>query len=144
MGESELHSFLKKLGMAWLYNQGCHMVADESSVYKDYGERHELDNHRFMDALGVCKKYVPYHLRPSGKKYEDYYQNILRGIEVKISRSDFKNGFVTTGCNYHYLLTPMRLVSPAELPKWVGLIEYNKYKYEINYRYIRNLGRFSW
>jgi len=54
--------------------------------------------------------------------------NILRGIEVKVSRGDFRNGFVCSGCNYNYLLTPMRLVAPYEVPKGVGLIEYNKYK----------------
>lgn len=62
------------------------------------------------------------------QKYE-YGYNILRGIEVKVSRSDFRNGFVCSGCNYHYLLTPMRLVAPYEVPKGVGLIEYNKYKF---------------
>ena len=130
MSESNLHKLLKKIGMAWLYNQQCFMVADEIYVYKDYGERHELDNHYFMDVVGVGKKFIPYIERTD---INESYSSILRGIEVKVSRSDFKNGFCTTGCNYHYLLTPMRLVNKAELPKWVGLIEYNKYKYKIRY-----------
>lgn len=32
----------------------------------------------------------------------EYGCNILRGIEVKVSRGDFKNGFICSGCNYHY------------------------------------------
>ena len=58
-------------------------------------------------------------------RYLEVRQNILRGIEVKVSRADFRNGFFCTGCNYNYLLTPMRLVSPSILPTGVGLIEYN-------------------
>lgn len=55
--------------------------------------------------------------------------NILRGIEVKVSRSDFKNGFICSGCNYNYILTPMRLLAQYEVPSGVGLIEYNKHKF---------------
>jgi hypothetical protein len=55
--------------------------------------------------------------------------NVLRGVEAKVSRSDFKNGFICSGCNYNYVLTPIRLVSPSLLPRGVGLIEYNRYKF---------------
>ncbi len=55
--------------------------------------------------------------------------NVLRGVEVKVSRGDYLNGFTCTGCNYNYLLTPMRLLSPIEVPGGVGLIEYNRYKF---------------
>jgi hypothetical protein len=101
---------------------------------------HELDNHSVVDVCGVGLKYLPYG-KTSFKQgdYEDielknpqrydYGCNVLRGIEVKISRSDYRNGFICTGCNYHYLLTPMRLVAQHEIPKGVGLIEFNKYKF---------------
>jgi hypothetical protein len=59
----------------------------------------------------------------------EYGYNIIRGIEVKVSRSDFRNGFICSGCNYHYILAPMRMLAPYEIPKGVGLIEYNKYKF---------------
>ena len=140
MGESDLHRLLKKIGMAWLYNQQCFMVADEIWVWKHDDEPHELDNHWIMDVVGAGKKYIPYMQRPHTEKYKDYYNEVLRGIEVKVSRSDFKNGFVTSGCNYHYLLTPMRLVSPAEIPSWMGLLEYNKHKFDISYS---ELGKFN-
>jgi hypothetical protein len=61
-------------------------------------------------------------------------QNVLRGVEVKVSRGDFRNGFFCTGCNYNYLLTPMRLVSPGCLPQGVGLIEYNRFKFSAELR----------
>ena len=121
MSESELHEFLKRVGMAYLFNH-CFMVATEAAVYKDSGiDRHDLDNHHFIDVAGVGKKYIPYTM--DRKIGDPYYYNVSRGIEVKVSRNDFKNGFVCSGLNYHYLLTPMRLVNPSEIPKWVGLIE---------------------
>jgi len=133
-----LHSFLQKVGMAYLYNQNCDMVATECAVRKSHNwgndeKQHELDAHYIIDVLGVGKKFIPLHLRDNNIEWSDQrtYDNILRGIEVKTSRSDFRNGFITTGCNYHYLLTPMRLVIKHELPKWFGLIEYNKYKFNI-------------
>ena len=138
MGESELHQLLKKVGVAYLHNQGCSMAAMEVGVVRDRGiEKHELDNHHIMDVVGLSKKYIPYGQRGPNFNYlkDDYYQHVLRGIEVKVSRADFKNGFCCTGCNYHYLLTPMRLVNPADLPKWVGLLEYNKHKFKASYGY---------
>jgi hypothetical protein len=104
-------------------------------------EKHcELDNHIVIDTLGVGIKYFSSNrLRkeldrcqnfdlPEMRKYE-FGENILKGIEVKVSRSDFKNGFICTGCNYHYVLSPMRLIAPYEIPEGIGLIEYNKYKF---------------
>lgn len=138
MGESELHNLLKKVGVAYLHNQGSSMVAMEVGVTRDQGiEKHELDNHYIMDVVGLGKKYIPFPLRDHTKPYyeQNYYNQVLRGIEVKVSRADFKNGFCCTGCNYHYLMTPMRLVNPADLPKWVGLLEYNKHKFNVKYGY---------
>ena len=138
MGESELHQLLKKVGIAYFHNQGCSMAAMEVGVIRDHGiEKHELDNHFIMDVVGMGKKYIPYMQRGPNFKYSDdnYYQEILRGIEVKVSKADLKNGFCCTGCNYHYLLTPMRLVNPADLPKWVGLLEYSKHKFKVSYGY---------
>jgi len=144
MGESDLHYFLKMIGMAYLYNQNCHLVATEAYVYSSKGKKHDLDSHSYIDILGVGKKFIPYFNRPKTVSIfsEDYksYDDVLRGIEVKVSRSDFYNGFVTTGCNYHYLLTPMRLINVKELPGWFGLLEYNKYKFNIKGG---RLGRFG-
>ncbi len=59
----------------------------------------------------------------------DYLTFRLRGVEIKVSRSDFLNGFCASGCHYHYLLTPMGLVKKYELPDHVGLLEFNKHKF---------------
>ena len=99
-----------------------------------FGQRriHELDEHHVIDVCGVGERFV----RPRGIPDEgvdtrrlEVRQNVLRGVEVKVSRGDFRNGFFCTGCNYNYLLTPMRLVSPGSLPPGVGLIEYNRFKF---------------
>jgi len=141
MVESPLHAFLKKVGMAFLYNQGCFMVDTEVEL-NHVGLRRftELDNHTVIDVCGVGEKFFTHGKRQIRQEdYDDfqlekphlyeYLYNILRGLEVKVSRSDFRNGLVCSGCNYHYLLTPMRLVSSYEVPTGVGLIEYNQYKF---------------
>lgn len=134
--ESRLHGFLKKLGVAFLLNQGCFLVDTEVALTR-FGQRqlHELDGRHVIDVCGVGDMFLPTSRRRRKPESEDprylFKHIILRGIEVKVSRSDFRNGFVCSGCNYNYLLTPMRLVSPSELPRGVGLIEYNKYKFSV-------------
>jgi hypothetical protein len=136
--ESPLHGFLKKLGMAFLVNQGCFIVDTEVPLTM-LGQRrlHDLDEHHVIDVCGVGERFFAAEGEPSpdGQGLEsrglELTHNILRGIEVKISRSDFRNGFVCSGCNYNYLLIPMRLVPPSALPRGVGLIEYNKHKFSV-------------
>jgi hypothetical protein len=104
----------------------------------------ELDNKKIIDVVGVGLKYYPWrsHRKIQDEQYDDFeleapdkYEigyNILRGIEVKVTKNDFKNGFICIGTNYNYVLTPMKVISPSLLPKGVGLIEYNKYKFDIS------------
>jgi hypothetical protein len=138
LGESDLHAFLKKIGVSFLLNQGCFLVDTEVPLSR-FGQRriHELDEHQVIDVCGVGEHFV----KPQGilnetinRKRFEVRQNILRGIEVKVSREDFKNGFFCTGCNYNYLLTPMHLIGTGSLPPGVGLIEYNKYKFSADIR----------
>ena len=88
----------------------------------------EMDNKKVIDVVGIGLKHLPlkrvrfkngeydhFHI-PDYRRYECAF-NVLRGIEVKVSRSDFKNGFICTSCNYNYVLTPMKLVSPSIIPK---------------------------
>ena len=131
--ESDLHGFLKRVGSAFLLNQGCFLVETEVPLCR-FGQTmlHDLDCHRVIDVCGVGERF--FRLGDAGDELGpgDYEvaRNILRGIEVKVSRSDFRNGFVCTACNYNYLLTPMRLVAPWEVPRGVGLVEYNRYKFD--------------
>ena len=141
MGETGMHTFLKQIGRLFLLNQGCHTVETEVMLNQLGLQRlDELDNKKIVDVLGVGLKYRPYsrlRLREEGCEgfslpQPDTYHvglNVLRGVEVKVSRSDFRNGFICTGCNYNYVLTPARLVSPGLLPRGVGLIEFNRYKF---------------
>jgi hypothetical protein len=104
----------------------------------------ELDNKKIIDVIGVGLKYYPWrsHRKIRDEQYEDFeletpdkYEigyNILRGIEVKVTKNDFQNGFICFGTNYNYVLTPMKLISPSLLPKGVGLVEYNKYKFDVS------------
>ncbi len=141
MGESALHSFLKQVAKLWLYNRLCHTVAEEVALnHLGLPRYSEMDNKKVIDVVGVGLKYLDH---PGWRRRErrcegltldhpDRYSfgyNVLCGVEVKVSRGDYMNGFTCTGCNYNYLLTPMRLVSPGEVPGGVGLIEYNRYKF---------------
>ena len=121
MTETETHRFLKEVGMAFLYNQNCFLVATEVSV-NPHGKRLDssLDKHFIIDVCGVGEKYIPY---TPWRDPETYKHNVVRGLEVKVSRSDFKNGFVCSGCNYNYLMVPEGLVWSCEIPKELGIIK---------------------
>ena len=143
MGESPRHLYMKQVGKLWLYNQMCHMVDIEVKLNQLGLNRFlELDNKKVIDVIGVGLKYFPWKQRKiQDEKYDDFklpqpdqYEigyNVLRGIEVKVSKSDFKNGFVCTSANYNYVMAPTKLVSPSLVPKGVGLIEFNKYKFGV-------------
>ncbi len=139
--KSPRHLFLKNVGKAFLYNQGCYLVDTEVKLNQLGLKRFdELDSHTVIDVCGAGLKYFPHSKRrlrqedfhnfdiANPQKYE-YGYNIIRGIEIKVSRSDFRNWFICSGCNYHYVLTPMRMLASYEVPKGVGLIEYNRYKF---------------
>lgn len=144
MGESPRHMYLKQVGKLWLYNQMCHMVDVEVKLNQLGLLRYlELDNHKVVDVIGVGLKYFPWKRRKiQDEEYDDFElskpeqydigYNVLRGIEVKVSKSDFKNGFICTSSNYNYVMAPTKLVSPSIVPKGVGLIEFNRYKFSIN------------
>jgi len=143
MGESPRHLYLKQVGKLWLYNQMCHMVDTEIKLNQLGLHRYlELDNKKVIDVVGVGLKYFPWGKRKiQDDEYDDFklskpeqYEigyNVLRGIEVKVSKSDFKNGFICTSANYNYVLAPTKLVSPSIVPKGVGLIEFNRYKFNV-------------
>ena len=124
------------MGAAFLLNQGCFLVDKEVPLSRT-GQTHELDDHRVVDVCGVGERFFEADrellMDYAGllRARHEVKRNVLRGIEVKVSRSDFKNGFYCSGCNYNYLLTPMRLVSLWELPRGVGLVEYNRYKFSV-------------
>ena len=116
--------YLKQVGKLWLYNQMCHMVDIEVKLNQLGLQRYlELDNKKVIDVIGVGLKYFPWSKRKiQDDDYDDFelskpeqYEigyNVLRGIEVKVSKSDFKNGFVCTSANYNYVMAPTKLVSP--------------------------------
>lgn len=143
MGESPRHLYLKQVGKLWLYNQMCHMVDIEIKLNQLGLHRYlELDNKKIVDVIGVGLKYFPWKRRKiQDEEYDDFElskpeqydigYNVLRGIEVKVSKSDFKNGFICTSANYNYVMAPTKLVSPSSVPKGVGLIEFNKYKFSV-------------
>lgn len=66
-------------------------------------------------------------------RYKDNWS--MRGIEVKVSYSDFKNGFSMTP-EYSYVLAPVGIVPQKELPQKVGLLEFDFDKYTETKRWL--------
>ncbi len=142
MVESREHDHLKDVALIWLLNQGCFMVGKEVGLSRIGLARYtDLDTKTVIDALGIGMRYSP-SLGRSGRiegfeesslKGMEAGECVLRGVEVKVSRGDFRAGFACSGCNYHYLLTPLRLLAPCEVPSGVGLIEYNRHKFMCDY-----------
>lgn len=124
MGETPLTKRLKMASMLFLKNNGCDEIAPEVKIYPArhlFSNDNPLDKHNIIDVCGVGVKY-----RQNPDPYDSMIKvPIIRGIEIKISRGDFRNGFIHSGCNYHYLLFPKGLVKKEEVKPEIGLIEYD-------------------
>jgi len=125
MGKHSNTVFLEKIGMVWLKANHCYIISPETKIWRNrLYPQGELDNHYIIDLLGVGTKWVPEEKRMANEHgYKSPTITILRGIEIKISLSDFKNGFIYGGCNYNYLMTPKGLITKDKVPKGIGLIE---------------------
>lgn len=149
MSDRDTTKLLTKIGFLWLKYLGCHLVAPEVSVLY-HGLRdftNGLDQHRYIDLVGISHKYIPENKRKkdiveyiSYKGERRFHETVIdkettsRGIEIKVSRSDFKNGFIHVGCDYHYLLIPKGLVDKKEVTKGIGIIEVDLEKLRLNKR----------
>ena len=153
MGESDLHLFLKSVASAWLSNQGCFLIGEEVVLinenkervrsptrYHDNKEVNEIDNKIIIDVVGAGHFEIGRE-EIEVEEYKGIYEHpiyrtqihkkwILRGVEVKISKSDFKNGYSCSGCNFNYLIMPSGLVNPNEVSKEVGIITFNQEKFQ--------------
>ena len=158
MGESELHHILKEIGLAWLWNQRCTLIATEVSMPRTLRSITAFTDEQFsreglrsiIDVLGVgikpeknryfktgeiqlverpyCDEPIEFHVTARKPDIP-----MIRGIEVKVSKTDFNAGYISTGCNYNYVLAPMKMINKKDLPSYVGLIEFNKYKFSIKW-----------
>jgi len=134
MKDREKTNLLTKIGYMFLGNQNCFEISTEVKVYY-WGLRNydiEPDKHYIIDLVGVGWKYLPpskqYTITETtipGFEYERTINKepITRGIEIKVSKSDFKNGFIHCGCHYNYLLVPQGLIEKKDVFVDVGIIE---------------------
>lgn len=125
--ETELTKTLKKAGMLFLKNNLCDLIAPEVKVWP-LRTLEEVGKHRIIDLCGAGNKYTEYASR---KENDPTRFRILRGIEIKVSREDFKNGFIHTGCNYHYLLITKGLIKNSEVDNKIGIIEYDQEHFSV-------------
>jgi len=136
MSESEVHRALKLVGMAFLHNRGCKPIATEVSIrdFMPAGIKWESER-SFIDVLGVGKNPIlETQYWSAGGTWQKTigYKTVLRGIEVKVSREDFDNGFVRSGCNYIYILAPLGVIDKSEIPVNIGFLEYDVDKHDIS------------
>jgi len=114
---------LTKIGFLFLEKMGCHEISTEVPVYsyyfRDFQNPIKNDAHYHIDILGIGWEYLP----PNKETYQTNKREILRGIEVKISKSDFNNGFIHNSCHYNYLLIPKDFIEPDQVHKSIGIIE---------------------
>lgn len=114
---------LTKIGFLFLEKMGCHEISTEvlvhSYYFRDFTNPIKNDAHYHIDILGIEWEYLP----PNKETHQTNKREILRGIEVKISKSDFKNGFIHNSCNYNYLLIPKELIEQDQIHKSIGIIE---------------------
>ncbi len=114
--EGKKHKYLKKIAQIKAHYMGYRIIYPE--VYAEYVNG-------ILDVVGARMLY-PY------KKADTI------GIEVKVSRSDYRSlkqkanarkGEIfeekELGCNYRYFLTPPNLISKGELYDGWGLMEFN-------------------
>jgi hypothetical protein len=113
MGDRDKTELLTKIGFLYLKQMGCYAIGTEIHLlHRQYDLENRLDHHFIIDLLGIEYEYLP---NPP--------HDILRGVEVKVSRSDYKKGFIHHGCTFNYILAPKGLIQISELEKTVGLIE---------------------
>lgn len=136
VSESESHRALKLVGMAFLHNRGCKPIATEVSIrdFMPVGIEWK-DKRSFIDVLGVGKNPIlETQYWSTGGTWQKTigYKTVLRGIEVKVSQRDFDSGFVRTGCNYLYILSPLGVIDKSEIPVNIGFLEYDVDKHDIS------------
>jgi len=138
MKDSEKTKLLTKIGFLLLKNMGCYAISTEINIHTwlDKPEKNSTDelkhwhekceksnNHHIIDVLGIAKEYIPHNQQQITEHGKIRSHDILRGIEIKVSHSDLKNGFMHTGCHYNYLMIPKNLVKLEEVHKDIGVIE---------------------
>jgi len=128
MGETDEHKFLKKVGMAILLNKGCNPVGTEATlpVYLSdkkyqYWKDPEMGAHHIVDVVGIGSQSVKLEKPTTFSKVKTV--QTLYAIEVKVSRSDFRNGFCMRGWGKLWLISPTGVIPPDEIPNGVGHYE---------------------
>jgi len=134
MRDAEKTAILTKIGYLQLKNMGCYLVSTEVKVpawsLRDF--TNEQDRHFIIDLIGIGWKYLPPSQQYTIKvqRFDDEWRDekiikepILRGVEIKVSRSDFKNGFIHCGSHYNYIMVPKDLVDKKEVYRDIGIIE---------------------
>lgn len=122
MTDREKTKLLTKVGFLFLERMGCREISTEINVHLMEKNTINLDAgyHYIIDIAGTAWEYLP----PSEKdKFKVNKIDICRGIEVKVSRSDLKNGFIHHGCNFNYILAQKGLIKPSEIHDDIGIIE---------------------
>lgn len=108
--ESAEHFLIKQVAVVYLkFTRGCRYVGEEVVLYRDIPEE---KGKVIADVVGVHRKLIGYNK----------YAHTIMCAEVKVSVSDFKNGF-SMGGDLNYVFAPKDVIPLDLLPTRVGLIE---------------------
>lgn len=91
---------------------------------KDPDEKTRLETEQRICYEEACESLGYYKELYQHVRFYSRHEYQMRGIEVKVSYSDFKNGFNMLA-EYSYVLAPKGIVPKEELPKKVGLLEFD-------------------
>lgn len=120
--ESQNHYILKQLSRIIAFNLGYVIGAEEVDMFSV----NDLGRKNIADYIGI--KYIHKWV-----KYEDDIKSIC--IEAKQSKSDYKNGFVSS-CDVNYIIAPKGLLTKEDMLKGVGLIEVDFDELKIDYKHM--------
>ena len=116
--ETETHFLLKEISKYILFGWGYKMLATEVGGMwdLDIGKKRK----EIIDCVGIKK------VRIAPRKF----QYDVKGIEAKVSLSDFKNGFCCASA-YTYIISTVNTIPIELIPKDIGLIEVDIDNFEL-------------
>lgn len=126
--ESKEHFYLKQIAKIYLKSKyNCKYIGSEiylgksidKSIKKEYPDIPYNDK-KITDAVGIEDR----KLKHMG------HRGIIRNIEVKVSKSDFRSGYSIMG-DYNYIITVKNRLDDINIPKPVGLIEVDFDKFDV-------------
>lgn len=125
--ETERHYMLKQISKYIAFQRGFKVCAEEVNLFST----NKLGSKNIADLIGIKMN------NTYGRK-EPEITTIC--IEAKQSKSDYKNGFVSSA-DFNYIIAPLGLLTKDEMLDGVGLLEvdFNILKFDANMNILKGV-----